>query len=326
MGKPASAAAYYALCTVLSPVIVIGYAAWIGKIIAAGRSGVSATAQGPLSARFSEHNFGTRPDAAADGLIRALPGIPRLGLRLTAGPVLLAHRLTGYVPRAFRYPFQGEVSPQYEAAARIWFFDDAVDRHLPAMAQFVILGAGFDTRAYRLPAGAGVRVFEVDSPRTQRVKRETLAKAGIDAGGVTFVPADFERQDWLACLVSAGFDPARPTLFLWEGVTMYLERATVEDTLRKIASTAAGSVVAFDYFTSEALDSPAPYWRFARVTTKAAGEPLKFGVDSTPPARDRLAELLASCGLSLAEQRTLGDETPAMRAWGGFATATVDPS
>jgi hypothetical protein len=60
--------------------------------------------------------------------------------------------------------------------------------------------------------------------------------------------------------------------------------------------------------------------------TKAAGEPLTFGVDSTPPSRERLAELLRSCGLSLGEQRTLGveRETEGKRAWGGFATAIVE--
>ena len=130
---------FYLLCALMSPVILVGYLVWVGRLFAAGRSGVSATAQGPLSARFSEHNFGTRYDEAADRLMRALPGVPRLGLRMTTGPVLLAHRGTGYVPRAFRYPFEGDVPPQYEASARIWFFDAAVDRYLPDVAQFVIL-------------------------------------------------------------------------------------------------------------------------------------------------------------------------------------------
>src|SRR4029453_15868498 len=101
---------FYLLCALMSPVILVGYLMWVSKLLAAGRSGVSVTAQGPLSARFSEHNFGTRQDEAADRLMRALPGVSRLGLRLTTGPVLLAYRLTGYVPRAFRYPFEGEVA------------------------------------------------------------------------------------------------------------------------------------------------------------------------------------------------------------------------
>jgi methyltransferase (TIGR00027 family) len=326
MRRLVSAVSYYILCTLMSPVILIGYLVWVGKTMTSGRSGVSGTAQGPLTARFSEHNFGTRPDEAADRLIRVLPGIPPAGLRLTTGPVLLAHRLTGYVPRAFRYPFEGDVPPQYEASARIGFFDAAVERYLPGVAQFVSLGAGFDTRGYRLPDDTRVRVFEVDSPQTQTVKRDTLERAGIDSGAVTFVPADFEKQDWLACLIAAGFDPAEPTLFLCEGVTMYLEPEAVEDTLRKIASTAPGSAVAFDYFTTEALESRALYWRFGRAAAKSAGETLRFGVDSTPPSRERLAELLRSCGLSLTDQRTLGEDTAARRAWGGFAIATVEAS
>src|SRR5262245_24132695 len=160
-------------------------------------------------------------------------------------------------------------APQYQASARIAFFDAAVERYLGDAGQFVILGAGFDSRAYRLPRGTAIRSFEVDAPQTQAVKRGMLAKAGIDASGVTFVAADFETEDWLAMLVAAGFRPEEPALFLWEGVTMYLDRDAVEDTLRKIAGTASGGVVAFDYFTTEALRSGALYWRYGRMATRA---------------------------------------------------------
>lgn len=105
---------------------------------------------------------------------------------------------------------------------------------------------------------------------------------------------------------------------------MYLERGAVEGTLRTIARAAKGSVVAFDYFTTEPLESTAFYWRYSRATTRMAGEPLTFGIDSTPPSRERLTEFLRSCGLMLGEQRTLGDETGDGRAWGGFATALVE--
>jgi methyltransferase (TIGR00027 family) len=312
------------LSVLLLPVTLIGYVIWVGKALLTGRgSGVSGTAQGPLSARFFEHQLGTREDEPANRLMMALPNVPPLGLRLFVWPMLLAHRVTGYVPKAFRYPFEGDVSPQYEASARMTFFDAAVDRYLAGIAQFVILGAGFDTRAFRLPKDVRVRSFEVDAPKTQAVKREILERADIDSTGVTFVAADFEKEDWLTRLVDAGFDPGKPALFLWEGVMTYLDKEAVEATLRKIASTAKGSVVAFDYFTTEPLESKALYWRYARAGTRAAGEPLKFGVDSTPPSRERLAELLRSCGLALVEQRTLGQETEGKRAWGGFATATV---
>jgi methyltransferase (TIGR00027 family) len=333
-GTPTSSRAaqrlFYLLNLALAPVTLVGYLLWIGRIYRCRKdSGASTTAQGPLSARYTMHVLGLRRDDAAYRLLLALPSTSRLAILLTGGPMLLAHRLTGYVPSAFRYPFEGEVPPQFEASARVTFVDAAVERALATSDQFVILGAGFDTRSFRLPrerskAGASqIRCFEVDLPRTQAAKRQLLRQVGLDASGITFVPADFAVEDWFARLVEGGFDPTRPAVFLWEGVIMYLDRPAVESTLRKIAGTAVGSVLVFDYFTTEPLRSPGLYWRYGRAATRAAGEPLRFGVDSRPPSRERLAELLQTCGLALAEQRTLGAETGGKRAWGGFAVAVV---
>lgn len=319
-----AATVFTILSVLLLPVTLLGYVLWLGKAYLARRtSDVSTTAQGPLSVRWTQHILGTRRDEPSNRLMMVLPDVPPVALRLLAGPLLLAHGVSGYVPKAFRYPFEGDIPMQYEASARVTFFDSVVDRYLTDVAQFVILGAGFDTRAFRLPKDAQIQSFEVDAPKTQAIKRVMVQRAGIDPAGVTFVAADFEKDDWLSLLVDAGFDTNKPALFLWEGVIMYLDREAVEDTLRKIASTARGSVVAFDYFTTEPLESHALYWRFARAGTKASGEPLKFGIDSTPPSSERLADLLQSCGLSLGEHRTLGKETAGKRAWGGFAIATV---
>ncbi len=324
MRKPDAAVAFYALNIGLLPVSLLGYLIWVGKLLAAKPSGVSTSAQAPLSARWAMHNFGVREDQAANRLLPLLPGVPWLGMWLAFCPTVFAHRVTGFVPKTFRYPFDGEIPPQAEASARVTFFDNAVERALPGIDQLVILGAGFDTRPYRLPRDTPVNSFEVDAPKTQAVKREILDKAGIDVHKVAFVPADFEKDDWLAKLVDAGFDLGRPALFLWEGVTMYLDREAIEDTLRKVASCAKGSLLAFDYFTTETLESGTLYWRFGRAAAKAAGEPLKFGVDRTPPARERLSGLLLSSGLALLEQRGLGRETKKKRAWGGFAIAVVE--
>jgi methyltransferase (TIGR00027 family) len=308
---------------VLSPITLLGYLIWSGSLIRRRGTGVSSTAQGPLSARWFEHVLGTRPDVPTDRLMRVLPGIPASAPLLSAFPSKVAHRLTGYVPYEFRYPFEGEMRPRYEISARMAFFDDVVARHGATARQFVVLGAGFDTRAYRGASDDAIRWFEVDQPKTQAVKRTMLRDAGIDASRITFVTADFEREDWLERLTLAGLDVALPTVFLWEGVTMYLDAGAVAEAFRRIASCAAGSVVAFDYFTTEVLTSKAPYWRFARATTNAAGEPLRFGIDSTPPVEDHVAELLRSCGLTLVEHHTLGRESGSKRAWGGFAMARV---
>ena len=321
--RPLAAPLFYLLSVLLFPVTLVGYVIWVGKALITGRgSGVSGTAQGPLSARWFCHNLGTRQDEAANRLMLVVPGISPLAVRMVAGPMMLAHRLTGFVPKAFRYPFEGEVPIQYQASARQTFFDSAADRYLVDVRQCVILGAGFDTRAYGEPLRR-VTFFEIDTPRTQTVKREMLGKAGLDSNRAMFVPADFEKDDWFRQLVAAGFDPASPALFLWEGVMVYLDKAAVQATFEKIARTARGSAVAFDYFTTDPLESKGLYWRFARAATQASGEPLKFGIDSTPPSRDRLEEFLRPFGLTLAEQRTLGPEARGGRAWGGFAVATV---
>jgi len=314
---------FFVICLLLFPLIAAGYLLWVAKAYAGRASGVSRTAQGPLSARWFQHRLGTRRDEPAHRLLMVLPGVSPLAVHLVFGPMLLAHRLTGYVPQTFRYPFAGEMTLQNQASARQTFYDSVVERYLTGVPQFVILGAGFDTRAFRLSTEIQVQSFEVDTPATLAITQEVLGRAEVDLGSVRFVAADFEREDWLVRLVEAGFEATRPALFLWEGVTPYLERAAVEATLQKIAGTARGSVVAFDYITTELLESQSLYFRIVRASLRAGGEPLKFGIDSKPPSSEQLAELLRSCGLSLVEQRTLGTETDGRRAWGGFAIAVV---
>jgi methyltransferase (TIGR00027 family) len=168
-----------------------------------------------------------------------------------------------------------------------------------------------------------VRGFEIDEPRTQAFKREMLNKVGIDTSRITYVPADFEEEDWLEKLMEAGFAQDMPSFFFWEAVTMSLDREAVESTLRKIASTATGSVVAFDYFSAELIEEGSLFMRYARAVISATGEPWKFGIDNTPPMRKRVAAFLELCGLSLEEQRNFGQETDKKRAMAGFATGVV---
>ena len=87
------------------PFALAGYVLFTFKVIMFSRkSGVSATALAPLYMRRMQHTLGTRRDVACERLMMVLPNVPHLGLRLVTGPTLLAHRLTGYVPRIYRYP------------------------------------------------------------------------------------------------------------------------------------------------------------------------------------------------------------------------------
>jgi methyltransferase (TIGR00027 family) len=115
--------------------------------------------------------------------------------------------------------------------------------------QYVILGAGLDTFAYRNPYPEGaLRVFEVDHPATQAWKRERLQDVGIPLPlDLTFAPVDFEGQSLADALLDAGYDPRLSAFFSWLGVTSYLTTEAVMTMLRFIASTPIGSGVVFDY-------------------------------------------------------------------------------
>jgi methyltransferase (TIGR00027 family) len=319
------AGVFWALQILCFPSTAIAYVLFVGKMLLySRRSHASQTVLASFYTRWMQHQLRTRRDDSCARLMAVLPNISQLGLHVVTGPTRLAHRLTGYVPRIYRYPYPGVPPMNDQPAARTTYFDAALARHLARVDQLVMAGAGLDTRAYRLPAGTRVRCFEVDTPWTQPFKRAMLKRAGIDTHGVSYVTADFEREDWYEKLVGAGFDPTRRTLFLWEAVTMYLDRAAVERTLRTIAGTAPGSAVAFDYFSTELLEDRSPFWRYARAVLKLVGEPMgSFGLDSTPPAWKHAAAFVESCGLTFEEHRTFGAETAETRAKAGFVVAVV---
>jgi methyltransferase (TIGR00027 family) len=310
--------------TGLLPLMVIGYVIFGAALLSYSRhSRASATVLASFYTRWMQHHLGTRLDEPCERIMRVLPNVPPLGLQLTSAPARLAHRMSGYVPRLYRYPYPGEPPMSDQPAARTTFFDAALQRHLEQVEQVVILGAGLDTRVYRLPATSRVRFFEVDTPQTQAFKLEMLQKAGLDTTRATYVAADFLVDSWLDRLVAAGFQPEKQTVYLWESVTMYLDQAAVEATLRTIASTAPGSVVAFDYLSRQLIEGNSLYMRYARAWLSRTGETWRFGIDSTPPVRPRVAAFVANCGLELVEQRNFGHETERKRADAGFCAARV---
>jgi methyltransferase (TIGR00027 family) len=135
-------------------------------------------------------------------------------------------------------------------AARSRFTEEALAKVVgDGIQQFVVLGAGLDTFAYRNPYGPRLAVFEVDHPATQAFKRAQLDAARIDVPpSLSFVPVDFERESLLAALRTAGFRRRDSVLFSWLGVTMYLDRDRVLATLAEIARGASpGTKIIFDY-------------------------------------------------------------------------------
>ena len=180
--------------------------------------------------------------------------------------------------------------------------EDALARAVAAgVRQYVVLGAGLDTFAYRNPHPPGrLRVYEVDMPATQAWKRELLGRTKIEPpDSLTFVPVDFETQALPEQLGAAGFRDDEPAFFSWLGVTMYLTREAVMGTLAFVGHRPRGSGITFDYMTPP---SRLPwlqrlgFYLVARRVAKA-GEPWKTWFD---PAE--LATSLRSLGFDRLEE------------------------
>ena len=164
--------------------------------------------------------------------------------------------------------------------ARTRLIDDWASDEVAAGAQQVlILGAGFDSRAWRLSAFRDLPVFEVDHPATSAVKRKQIEALGASTSRVTFVPIDFDRESLSATLLNAGFQVDRRTLVIWEGVTNYLTAEAVDATLRWVGALTEGSRLIFTYVDADVLGGSNRFQDAARprLAVKSAGEPWTFG-------------------------------------------------
>jgi methyltransferase (TIGR00027 family) len=146
--------------------------------------------------------------------------------------------------------------------ARARLAENAVNEAVArGVRQYVVLGAGLDTFAYRNPhAAAGLRVFEVDLPATQEWKRQLVSQARLQsAGPLIYVPVNFEHERLADRLQANGFRMDEPAFFSWLGVTMYLSREAIRETLRFVAqSSVSRSGIVFDYLTLP------PRWNLVR--------------------------------------------------------------
>ena len=304
----------------LMPLFVIGFPFYILPILVQ-RGRVSGTAYEPFNARLIYHITGRRPDAAAWQLAGGLPATSSAVFRtLGLQPFAWTSQLTGYVPSFVEYPPPRPITLGAMIGARCEFLDHAI-AEADEIRQFVILGAGWDTRAYGLLARPDVKVFEVDARATQAVKRAALDKTGIDASRVTFVCCDFNRQSWIDALTEQGFDPDQPTFILWEGVSMYLEEQAVQSTLRAVADLPRGSRIAFDFLSRELLfDSFTG--KLLRLTVQLFyGEPFLFGFPVRPDFSTALGTYLEQQGLTLERNLAWGAKSGRKAPFGGMATA-----
>lgn len=201
------------------------------------------------------------------GMSRLLVNERIRNLLIAVKPMPVRAGIAGYVPLRTR------------------FIDDRLKACLnDGLDQVVILGAGYDSRALRFEElKTGMKVFEVDRPQTQAVKFSRLRKVyGSIPGHVTYVPIDFDRDDLQEKLLRHGYDSEGKTLFIWEGVTYYLDSEAVDQTLSFIAGRSKpGSSVIFDYLTLDVVkrESTQPLAQEFMDFVEGIGEPIRFGMD-----------------------------------------------
>jgi methyltransferase (TIGR00027 family) len=179
------------------------------------------------------------------------------------------------------------------------YIDDKLDEALPNIDSVVVLGAGLDTRAYRLARRSDIPVFEVDLPvniaRKQAAVQRTL---GAQPASVHLVPLDFETDDLIGALTEHGYRPDAPTFFIWEGVTQYLTEDGVRATLGALRAAPPGSRLVFTYVRREFIDGVNMY--DAAMLYKRFRQRQQvwcFGLDP-----DEVSEFVAEYGWRLVEQ------------------------
>jgi methyltransferase (TIGR00027 family) len=211
----------------------------------------------------------------------------------------------------FRRALTRMVAPKgiYEyVIARTRYIDDVFNQALSEhFSQIVIFGAGFDTRAVRFADKAGnTRIFELDSPLTQRAKIDQYKKRGLRIPpNLTFVPIDFDRESLPAMFEEAGFDHDKRSLFLLEGLLMYLKAESVNATFQTIrAFGGKGSEVVFDYVYGSVLRREDLYYGEKDMidTVDRVAEGWHFGIE-----KGKIEEFLGTYDMTLIEERKAED-------------------
>jgi len=222
-----------------------------------------------------------------------------------------ADELLSYHTSHGRHPVLAGARAQVTCRSR--YTEDALARAVGrGVTQYVILGAGLDSFAYRTGGrygGRRVRVFEVDHPVTQDWKRRALASARLPVpDGLRLVPADLAAGALPGCLAAAGFDRSAPALVSWLGVTMYLTRGAIAATLAAVGALAPGSEVIADYMLPAELrdEAGAGYGSLVAQASAERGEPWLSCL-----APDEMADLARSAGLGDVRSVRQRDTIPA---------------
>ncbi len=224
---------------------------------------------------------------------------------------LMGHKLNLWLAKKFAIGFHEHI------ISRTRFIDDLIEKSATeGVDQYVILGAGYDSRAHRLDLPSSLRIFEVDQPEVQDRKRSKLPKELPNSENVIYVPIDFAHQSLTERLLNSGFDKTKSTVFTLEGVTQYITKEAFNSTMKEIATLSqnANSIFILS-FVNELLNNN-PEECFGKgylnpekkanlikdLSAKAAGEPWISFYNT-----EEIEDLFAQNGYSMKKNVTLED-------------------
>lgn len=282
------------------------------QIYISQKYGVSSTAVEIINGRWTMHKFGLRPDLASVRLFESLPNTTSVGQWMVLFPLYVLRLIAG---KHLIYPtFKEAPRASYLnlVTSRSILIDRLLASSLTVSDQFVVMGAGLDTRCYGQLIPAHLKRFELDQSETQSFKIDRLQAARINYGQVTFVAVDFTKEDWFEQLRTHGYQNDLVSTFLWEGVSLYLSRKDIIKTLSEIAQRAKkGSTIIADFYSEHFI-----YEKLAKGSKllEKTNEQLGYGLALEGKSPDALKQLLEPTGLQIAHVAYLGSETK-MGTW-----------
>lgn len=223
---------------------------------------------------------------------------------------LMGHKLSVWLTKKFTAGFHEHL------ISRTRFIDDLIEKcAADKVEQYVILGAGYDSRAHRLKLPSGVKIFEVDQPEVQEKKRSKLPDEIPNAENVTYVSIDFNHQSIKEQLLNTGFDHNKSTVFTLEGVSQYITKEALTSTLNELAALTKKSNATFFMSYVNRLLREDPKSCFGKGYLKAEKKAVliqSLAAKSGEPwislySAEEIEDLLSQNGFSLTENKTLAD-------------------
>merc|ERR1719376_13747 len=263
---------------------------WISK-----RLGISQTAIEIFNGRWTMDAFEIKVDPIVRKLGYVLENSSVRALWWCLLPFWVKYKISGEYSMYPVIPSPGDEKFKDLVPARTLYFDQIIDRVLPQVDQFVLLGAGYDCRAYQY-CHLGIKIFEIDQDVVQKHKLKMLRQAKIDYSKVNFLTVDFSKEKMIDVLKRNGFETHKKSLFLMEGVTLYLHENDVRNTMKQFReNTAPGSVFLADFYGTSFIKLQSSSAN--KTVLEATGELMNFGMNFEENWQETMEDFIQSEGL-----------------------------